>query len=105
MKPIAIYHEHPDWFKPLFAELDKRGISYERLNPAQHTYDIEDIKVKYALFFNRMSPSAYLRNGEQGTFFTLSYLRHLEMFGTKTINGYQAFSFETSKAAQKSVPD
>ena len=21
MKPIAIFHEHPDWFKPLFAEL------------------------------------------------------------------------------------
>ena len=24
-KPIAIYHEHPDWFRPLFTELDKRG--------------------------------------------------------------------------------
>ena len=25
MQPIAIYHEHPDWFKPLFAELDRRA--------------------------------------------------------------------------------
>ncbi|MBI3513015.1 MAG: hypothetical protein HY060_02975 [Proteobacteria bacterium] len=24
-RPIAIYHEHPDWFRPLFAELDRRG--------------------------------------------------------------------------------
>ena len=23
--PIAIYYEQPHWFKPLFAELDRRG--------------------------------------------------------------------------------
>jgi predicted ATP-grasp superfamily ATP-dependent carboligase len=50
-----------------------------------------------------MSPSAYLRDGEQGIFFTLSYLKHLENFGTKTINGYKAFSYEVSKAAQLSL--
>ena len=22
-KPFAIYHEHPDWFRPLFAELER----------------------------------------------------------------------------------
>jgi hypothetical protein len=36
-KPIAIFHEHPDWFRPLFNELDARGIAYERLNAAAHT--------------------------------------------------------------------
>ena len=36
LKPIAIYHEHPDWFKPLFAELDKRGTPYVRLDAASH---------------------------------------------------------------------
>jgi predicted ATP-grasp superfamily ATP-dependent carboligase len=103
MKPIAVYHEHPDWFKPLFAELERRGIPYERLNPAQHSFDIEDVAQRYSLFFNRMSPSAYLRDGEQGIFFTLSYLKHLENFGTKTINGYKAFGYEVSKAAQLSL--
>jgi predicted ATP-grasp superfamily ATP-dependent carboligase len=103
MKPIAIYHEHPDWFKPLFAELEKRGLPYIRINPAAHSFDIEDTEVKYTLFFNRMSPSAYLRNGEQGIFFTLSYLKHLEFFGTKTINGFKAFTYETSKAEQLSL--
>lgn len=103
MKSIAIYHEHPDWFKPLFTELDKRGIPYERLNPAAHSYDIEDTAQRWSLFFNRMSPSAYLRGGEQGMFFTLSYLKHLETFGTKTVNGYKAFSYELSKAAQLSL--
>ena len=32
-RPCAIYHEHPLWFKPLFAELDRRGIPYVRLDP------------------------------------------------------------------------
>jgi hypothetical protein len=25
LRPIAVYHEHPDWFRPLFAELDRRA--------------------------------------------------------------------------------
>ncbi len=103
MKPIAIYHEHPDWFKPLFTALDKRGIPYVRLNPAQYQFDIDDTSSRYSLFFNRMSPSAYLREGEQGLFFTLSFLKHLETFGTKTINGFKAFTYETSKAQQLSL--
>ena len=103
MKPIAIYHEHPDWFKPLFAELEKRGLPYVRINPAQHQFNINDTDNKYSLFFNRMSPSAYLRKGEQGIFFTLGYLRHLETFGTKTINGFKAFTYETSKSQQLSL--
>lgn len=103
MKPVAIYHEHPDWFKPLFAELEKRDIPYVRLDPTASSYDIEDVREKYSLFFNRMSPSAYLRDGEQGIFYTLGLLGHLEMNDTKTVNGYKAFSFETSKAMQLSV--
>ena len=100
MKPIAIYHEHPDWFKPLFAELEKRNLPYIRLNPAEHQFDINDTDIHYSLFFNRMSPSAYLRNNEQGIFFTLGYLRHLETFGTKTVNGFKAFTYEVSKSQQ-----
>lgn len=103
MKPIAIYYEHPDWFKPLFAELEKRNIPYVSLNPAAHRFDINDTTPEYSLFFNRMSPSAYLRNNEQGLFFTQGYLKHLENFGTPTVNGFKAFSYETSKAQQLSL--
>lgn len=100
MKPLIISHEHPDWFKPLFKMLEQRGIPFETVNPTQHTFDINDTNVNYSLFFNRMSPSAYLRDGEQGIFYTLSYLKHLETFGTKTLNGFKAFTYETSKAQQ-----
>ena len=78
MQPFVISHEHPDWFKPLFAELEKRGIKYETVNPAAHSFAIEGPKPNFDLFFNRMSPSAYLRDGVQGTFYTLNYLKFLE---------------------------
>ena len=77
-KPIAIYHEHPDWFKPLFAEMDRRGLKYVRLDPRAHQFDPAEKSAPYSLLFNRMSPSAYMRGGVQGTFYTLSFLAHLE---------------------------
>jgi hypothetical protein len=27
---LAIFYEHPAWFTPLFAELDRRGVAYEK---------------------------------------------------------------------------
>src|SRR5436853_1406720 len=101
-KPLAIYHEHPDWFKPLFAELERRGISYERLDAASHSYDpSEDADdVPYSLVFNRASPSAYLRGHAQSTFYTLHWLRHLERLGIPTVNGSAVYSLELSKASQ-----
>jgi glutathione synthase/RimK-type ligase-like ATP-grasp enzyme len=100
MSPIAIYHEHPDWFKPLFQELSKRDLPYVRLDPAAHQFAIEAPAPDFSLFFNRMSPSAYLRNNTQAIFYTLNYLRHLEYHRIPVVNGYQAFVYETSKALQ-----
>src|SRR2546430_12199130 len=34
--PLAIYYEHPDWFRPLFEELDRRRVPYVRLAAARH---------------------------------------------------------------------
>ncbi len=98
--PIAIYHEHPDWFKPLFAELDRRAIPYVRLDPSAHQYNPAENSSPYSLLFNRMSPSAYLRGGLQGMFYTLGYLAHLERLNVPTVNGLRAFTLETSKARQ-----
>jgi len=100
MSSISISYEQPDWFKPLFAELEKRGIPFQTTNPTKHFFPIEDGKPEFDLFFNRMSPSAYLRDGVQGTFYTLNYLKFLEEHGIRVINGYKAFTYETSKALQ-----
>jgi hypothetical protein len=102
-KPFAIYHEHPDWFRPVFRELDRRGLPYVRLDPRAFAYDLGETDYPYSLFFNRMSPSAYLRDGIQGIFFTLAYLSHLERLGVPVVNGRSAFTMETSKALQLSL--
>jgi hypothetical protein len=100
MKPIAIYHEHPDWFRPLFAELERRGLPIVRLDPRSFRYDPSERESPYSLVFNRMSPSASLRGGTQGIFFTLHWLAHLDRLGVQVVNGRKAFTYETSKALQ-----
>ncbi|WP_158797899.1 RimK family alpha-L-glutamate ligase [Pedobacter sp. L105] len=103
MQPIIISHEHPDWFKPLFELLTKQGIAFQSINPVRHQYAIDAPKPDFKVFFNRMSPSAYLRDGIQGTFYTQYYLKHLELHGVRVINGYKAYVYETSKALQLSL--
>ena len=102
---LAIYYEHPDWFRPLFAELDRRAFPYVTLDATQHTYDPSENESPYAVVFNRMSPSAYLRGHGHGIFYTLQYLDHLENLGTRIINGQKAFAIEISKARQLSLLD
>ena len=80
--PIGIYLEHPHWFERLFAELDRRGTPYERIDATQHHFDIQpNGNRKYSLIFNRMSPSAYTRGHGHGIYYTVSYLEHLERLG------------------------
>ena len=103
IKPIAIYHEHPDWFKPLFAELDRRGLPFVRLDAAAHTWDPAERESPYSLVVNRASPSAYLRGNAQSTFHTLHWLKHLERLGVPVINGSAVYTNELSKALQLDV--
>lgn len=100
-RPIGIYHEHQDWFRPLFAELDRRGMRYERIDARRHSYDIDGHdEAGYSLVLNRMSPSAYLRDAGHSILYTQNYLVHLEQLGVRVINGPRAFRLETSKAQQ-----
>lgn len=100
MLPIAILHEHPDWFKPLFTELERRGLPYVRLDAASHRYDPSERTVPYSLVINRASPSAYLRGHGQSTFHTLHWLKHLERLGVPVVNTSVTYAYELSKATQ-----
>jgi hypothetical protein len=105
-RPIAIYYEQPHWFKPLFAELDRRAIPYVKLDAVTHAYAIEDQpEQEYALVVNRMSPSAWNRDHGDTIFYTLGFLDHLETRGVRVINGTKAFRSELSKASQLSLLD
>ena len=39
-KPIAIYYEHPDWFRPLFQQLDERGVPWLNMGAGHAQYDL-----------------------------------------------------------------
>jgi hypothetical protein len=98
-RPLAVFYEHPDWFRPLFAELERRGLPYDEVRAAGHRFDpAED--PPWSVVFNRMSPSAYNRGAGHAIFYTTSWLAHLEERGVRVINGQRAWLVETSKAHQ-----
>jgi len=102
-RPIAILFEHPEWFKPLFAELERRDVAYDAIDLARHSFDPGELGTGYSLVVNRMSPSAWTRGHANAIFHTLHYLGCLEELEVPTINGELAYRLELSKALQCSL--
>lgn len=99
---LAIYYEHPDWYRPLFDELSRRGVPFTPLLATGHTFDPSG-PADAGILLNRMSPSAYTRGSGDLTFYTSQYLAHLERLGVRVINGSAAWATEISKARQLSL--
>src|SRR5258708_6466093 len=100
---LAILYEHDEWFKPLFAELERREIIFDRLPAASFGFDPRVRLSRYKLLVNRMSPSAYLRGHTNAIFFVREFLRHVEDIGVPVLNGSRAYEVETSKALQLDI--
>ena len=103
MTDLAIYYEHPQWFAPLFAALDRRGVNYSAHTLQDHVFDPADRSLPAPVVFNRLAMSSYLRQAEHATFYTLSLMAHFEHCGARVINGSAALAFDTSKARQLSL--
>ena len=99
-RPVAILYEHPLWFEPLFAELEHRGIPYERLHAERHAFDPSEPESPYSLVVNRMSPSAGTRGHASAIFNALDYLAYLDGIGANVLNGSGPYGYEVSKARQ-----
>ncbi len=99
-KKIAVYYEHPEWFKKVFAEFDRRGIDYDKLYAHDHQFDPTVRESPYSLIVNRMSPSAYKRNGAHLLTYTMNYLHYLDDIGANVMQGYDTYRYEFSKANQ-----
>jgi glutathione synthase/RimK-type ligase-like ATP-grasp enzyme len=97
---LGIFYEHPEWFEPMFAEFERRGVKYERLLADQHSFDPAERQSPYRLVLNRMSPSAFTRGKAHAIPYTLQYLAYLKAIGADVIGGYDAYVYEFSKARQ-----
>jgi hypothetical protein len=97
---ISIYHEHLEWFVPLFEALERRGVPFTPVRPGDEVLDPAVGGWRFPVVFNRMSPSAHLRGRGQAIRYTLEYLRFLAERGVRVINGLEAFQYEVSKVRQ-----
>jgi len=102
-KPIGVLYEHPEWFRPLFVELERRGLPHEGILAHEHRYDPSATEAPYSLVVNRVSPSSYLRGHTGAIFHALQYLGHLEGISVPIVNGTRAYLTELSKARQLSL--
>src|SRR5437868_5621070 len=99
---LVILFEHPEWQKPLFAALDRRGIRYASFDLKQAAFDPDAVPAA-KLYFNQASPSAYVRGNTRAVPLALSLMRSLETAGAHVLNGSRAFALELSKTAQAAL--
>ncbi len=99
---LAVLFEHPEWQKPLFAALHRRGIAFAPIDLKCAAF-ADDDEPMARLYFNQASPSAYVRGNARAVPYALAYMRSLESRGVRVLNGSRAFSLELSKSAQAAL--
>jgi glutathione synthase/RimK-type ligase-like ATP-grasp enzyme len=99
MPPIALFYEHPAWFTPLFAALDRRGIPHLDLKP-EDNWDPSLVVAPAPVVFNRIAMSSFLRADEHPIFDAMAMLDHWRRAGARVINGADVMAIDASKARQ-----
>lgn len=99
---LIVLHEHPEWQKPLFAALERRGVPFAAFDVTRAAFSNTE-PPRARLYFNQASPSAYLRGNTRAVPLALAYMRTLERLGARVLNGADVFALELSKSAQASL--
>lgn len=99
MTDLAILYEHPQWFVPLFAALDRRGVSYASFGPDGH-WNPADAAIPAPVVLNRIAMSSFLRADEHPIFHTMALLDHWRRSGARVVNGADVMAIDASKARQ-----
>nr|WP_294168514.1 alpha-L-glutamate ligase [uncultured Sphingomonas sp.] len=102
MSDLLILYEHPLWFEPLFAALDRSGIDYRAVRITDHQFDLAE-GPPAPVIFNRVAMSSFLREPEHPLFYTAALLDHWRRGGAKVLNGPEVLAIDTSKARQLSL--
>jgi glutathione synthase/RimK-type ligase-like ATP-grasp enzyme len=104
LKPqLAILYEHPKWFEPLFAALDRAGIDYQAIGLTDHSFDPASREAPAPVIFNRVAMSSFLREADHGIFYSQALLSHWEANGARILNGPDVLALDSSKARQLSL--
>jgi glutathione synthase/RimK-type ligase-like ATP-grasp enzyme len=96
---LAILYEHPQWFAPLFAAFDRRGVSYRSFGPDGH-WNPADTVIPAPVVLNRIAMSSFLRADEHPIFHTMALLDHWRRAGARVVNGADVMAIDASKARQ-----
>ncbi len=100
MADLAVFHEHPQWFEPLFKALDRRGVDWAPVTIQDHAFDPADSTTPAPVIFNRLAMSSFLRQAEHALFYSVAALDHWEGLGARVVNGSAVLAYDTSKARQ-----
>src|SRR5918999_5665819 len=99
---LVVLFEHPEWQKPLFAALERRGIRFAPFDLTAAAF-LNDEPPRAPLYFNQASPSAYMRGHTRAVPLALAYMRSLELQGARVLNGADVFALELSKSTQATL--
>jgi glutathione synthase/RimK-type ligase-like ATP-grasp enzyme len=99
---LVVIHEHPEWQKPLFAALQRRGVNFQPFDVTRAAFSNEELP-RARLYFNQASPSAYVRGNTRAVPLALAYMRTLELTGARVLNGADVFALELSKSVQATL--
>ena len=99
---LVVLHEHPEWQKPLFEALTRRGVSFAPFDVTRAAFTNDELPAA-PLYFNQASPSAYIRGNTRAVPFALALMRSLELRGARVLNGADVFALELSKSVQATL--
>jgi glutathione synthase/RimK-type ligase-like ATP-grasp enzyme len=100
---LAVLYEHPQWFQPLFAALDRRGIRYEAIQLSAHRFDPAERRAPAPVILSRVAQSSFLREPEHPIFYAAALLDHWQRCGALVLNGANVLAIDSSKARQLSL--
>lgn len=100
---LAILYEHPAWFTPLFAALERRGVRYDAVHLSGHSFDPASPEPPAPVILSRVAMSSFLREAEHGIFYAEALFAHWAARGARVINGADVIAIDSSKARQLSL--
>ena len=102
MLDLVVLFEHPEWQKPLFSALERRGVRFAALDLKSGAFLAEDLPAA-RVYYSQASPSAYVRGNVRAVPFAMALMRSLALSGARVLNGADVFAFELSKSAQATL--